>query len=61
MLPSILSTGNATNDSYLEIDPNQKVFKDEENTFHFDLTFDDSTLEYKAKVYGGVVFERSNF
>ena len=57
MVPSILSIGNATNDSYLEINPDQKVFKDEENTFHYDLTFDDSTLEYKkaAKVYGGVV------
>ena len=63
MLPSILSIGNATNDSYLEIDPDQKVFKDEENTFHFDLTFDDSTLEYKkeAKVYGGVVLSDQIF
>ena len=63
MVPSILSIGNATNDSYLEINPDQKVFKDEENTFHYDLTFDDSTLEYKkaAKVYGGVVLSDQVF
>lgn len=56
MKPSILSIGNATHDIYLEIGQ-QELYKDENNNFHYDLTFDDSTLEYKrvAGVFGGVV------
>lgn len=57
MQPSVLSIGNATNDSYLELKDDKKVFSDENDIFHFDLNFDDSSLEYEksANVFGGVV------
>lgn len=63
MQPSILSIGNATNDSFLEIKDNQQFFSDENNIFHFNLTFDDSELEYKkvAGVFGGVILSDKIF
>ena len=56
MNPSILSIGNATKDIFLEINED-KIYKDEQNDFHYDLTFDDSTLEYRrqAGIFGGVI------
>lgn len=62
MNPSILSIGNATKDIFLEIG-NEKVYKDEQNLFHYDLTFDDSTLEYdrKAGIFGGIILSEKIF
>ena len=63
MNPSILSIGNATKDIFLEINEEEKVFRDERNLFHYDLTFDDSTLEYKrrAGIFGGVILSEKIF
>lgn len=62
MNPSILSIGNATKDIFLEIG-DEKIHKDEQNLFHYDLTFDDSTLEYqrKAGIFGGVILSEKIF
>lgn len=62
MNPSILSIGNATKDIFLEIG-DDKIHKDEQNLFHYDLTFDDSTLEYqrKAGIFGGVILSEKIF
>ena len=56
MKPTILSIGNATKDNFLDI-KNQKIYNDELNDFHYDLTFDDSTLNYqkRAGVFGGTI------
>ena len=62
MKPTILSIGNATKDNFLDIQ-NQKIYKDELNDFHYDLTFDDSTLNYqkRAGVYGGTILSEKIF
>ena len=62
MKPTILSIGNATKDNFLDIQ-NQKIYKDELNDFHYDLTFDDSTLNYQkqAGVYGGTILSEKIF
>ena len=62
MKPTILSIGNATKDNFLDIQ-NQKIYKDELNDFHNDLTFDDSTLNYQkqAGVYGGTILSEKIF
>ncbi|MDO4902507.1 MAG: fructose-bisphosphate aldolase class I [bacterium] len=62
MEPTILSIGNATKDSFLDINQRQ-VYKDKQNVFHYDLTFDDSTLEYKrrAGILGGVILSEKIF
>ncbi len=62
MKPIILSIGNATRDIFLDID-NQKTYKDEIDNFHYDLTFDDSTLNYKSQygVYGGIFISENIF
>ena len=62
MNPSILSIGNATKDIFLEINED-KIYKDEQNDFHYDLTFDDSTLEYRrqAGIFGGVILSERIF
>ena len=62
MKPTILSIGNATKDNFLYIQ-NQKIYKDELNDFHYDLTFDDSTLNYQkqAGVYGGTILSEKIF
>ena len=55
MNPSILSIGNATKDIFLEIG--------DEKIHNYDLTFDDSTLEYqrKAGIFGGVILSEKIF
>ena len=62
MKPTILSIGNATKDNFLDIQ-NQKIYKDELNDFHYDLTFDDSTLNYqkRAGVFGGTILSEKIF
>ena len=62
MKPTILSIGNATKYNFLDIQ-NQKIYKDELNDFHYDLTFDDSTLNYQkqAGVYGGTILSEKIF
>lgn len=62
MEPTILSIGNATRDSFLDINQ-QQIYKDNRGDFHFDLTFDDSTLEYKkrAGIFGGVILSEKIF
>ena len=62
MKPTILSIGNATKDSFLDIQ-DQKIYKDELNDFHYDLTFDDSTLNYKKKagIFGGTILSEKIF
>lgn len=62
MKPTILSIGNATKDNFLDIQ-NQKIYKDELNDFHYDLTFDDSTLNYhkQAGVFGGTILSEKIF
>ena len=62
MNPSILSIGNAAKDIFLDIDQ-QEIVKDDNNIFHYDLTFDDSTLEYKrrAGIFGGVILSEKIF
>lgn len=62
MNPSILSIGNAAKDIFLDINQ-QEIVKDDNNIFHYDLTFDDSTLEYKrrAGIFGGVILSEKIF
>ena len=57
MQPSVLSIGNATKDSYLEIQAREASEDQASTEFDFNLTFDDSSLDYlnTATVLGGVI------
>lgn len=62
MKPTILSIGNATQDNFLDIQ-DQEIYQDEHSNFHYDLTFDDSSLEYKkrAGIFGGTALSDGIF